>query len=156
MVHQCQRLPFGLEASQHLLRVHPGLDHLNGHPTVDGFLLLGHPDRAHAAFADLFEQLVGADDGAGLLGRWRLVPGRARLRFGRRGNGPELFMRLNEQLDTLAQIAVVRTGGAEVGITLVRQDLERGQEEFTQFVGFGVHGEPVPGPSTFNAEMVRE
>ena len=31
--------------------------------------LLGHVDDAHAAFADLLQQLVGADDRAGALGR---------------------------------------------------------------------------------------
>ena len=35
--------------------------------------LLGHEHHAHAAFADLLQQLVGADDRAGLLADRRLV-----------------------------------------------------------------------------------
>ena len=41
-------------------------DELDGDAALDGFDLVGHPDRAHAAFADLLEELVAADDeGAG-------------------------------------------------------------------------------------------
>ncbi len=42
---------------------------------LDRLGLLGHPDRAHAAFADLLEELVRADHRAGAL-RGRLVDGR--------------------------------------------------------------------------------
>ncbi len=65
MVHQGQGLPLGLEAGDHLLGVHARLDDLQGHLAADRLLLLGHVDHAHAAFADLLQQLVGADDRAG-------------------------------------------------------------------------------------------
>ena len=72
MVHQGQGLPLGLEAGDDLLRVHAGLDELDGDQALDRLGLLGHPDRAHAAFADLFEQLVRADDRAGAFSDWRI------------------------------------------------------------------------------------
>ena len=43
-------------------RVHARLDDLEGDLAADGLRLLGHEDGAHAAFADLLQQLVGADD----------------------------------------------------------------------------------------------
>jgi hypothetical protein len=61
MVHQRQRLPFGLEASDDLGRVHAGLDDLQRHLAADRLFLLGHEDDAHAALADLLQQLVRAD-----------------------------------------------------------------------------------------------
>ena len=64
-----QRLPLGLEAGDHLRRVHAGLDDLEGDHAADGLLLLGHVDHAHAALADLLQQLVRADDRAGPFGR---------------------------------------------------------------------------------------
>ena len=68
VVHQGQRLPLGLKASDHLLGVHAQLDDLQGHLAADRLLLLGHVDLAEAALADLLEELVGADLRAGLLG----------------------------------------------------------------------------------------
>ena len=65
MVHEGQGLAFGLEAGDHLARVHAGLEHLEGHLAAQRLLLLGHEDDAEAALADLFQQLVGADAGAG-------------------------------------------------------------------------------------------
>ena len=79
VIHQRERLPLGVESRQHLLRVHARLDDLDGDAALDRFRLLGHPDVAHAPFADLFEQLVRADDIAGPLDRW-LIDGRAELR----------------------------------------------------------------------------
>ena len=43
----------------------PGLMHLEGDLAPDRLALLGHEDDAHAAFADLLQQLVRADDRAG-------------------------------------------------------------------------------------------
>ena len=63
VVHHGQGLPFGLEAGDHLARVHPGLDDLQRHATADGPLLLGHEHHAKAALADLLQQLVRPDDG---------------------------------------------------------------------------------------------
>ena len=53
VVHQRQRLPLLLEALQHGLGVHAGLDELERDVALDRFGLLGDPDLAHAAFADL-------------------------------------------------------------------------------------------------------
>jgi hypothetical protein len=65
MVHHGQRLPFGFEASDDLAAVHARLDDLECDATLDRVLLLRHEDDAHAAFADLLQQLVWADDRAG-------------------------------------------------------------------------------------------
>ena len=46
----------------------PGLMILSATRRRTGCLLLGHEDDAEAAFADLLQQLVGADDRARLLG----------------------------------------------------------------------------------------
>ena len=45
----------------------PGLMTLSATLPLDRLLLLGHEDQAEAAFADLLQQLVGADHRAGLL-----------------------------------------------------------------------------------------
>ena len=55
-------LPFRLEAGQHRLGIHAGLDQLDGDQPLDRLPLLRHPDRAHAAVADLFQQLVTPGD----------------------------------------------------------------------------------------------
>ena len=65
MVHHRQRLPLGLEAGDHLPGVHARLDDLQRDRPLDRLGLLGHEDDAHAAFADLLQELVGADDRAG-------------------------------------------------------------------------------------------
>ena len=62
MVHQGQGLALGLEAGEDLAAVHAGLDELQRDRAPDRLGLLGHVDRAHAAFADRLQQLVGADD----------------------------------------------------------------------------------------------
>jgi hypothetical protein len=51
VVHDGERLPFGLEASDDLLRVHAELDDLERHPAVDGLGLLGLEYDPHAPFA---------------------------------------------------------------------------------------------------------
>ena len=69
VVHDGERLPLGLEAGNDLAAVHAGLDDLEGDFALDRLGLLGHEDRAHAAFADLLEQFVRADLRAGGFGR---------------------------------------------------------------------------------------
>ncbi len=58
----------------------PGLDQLDGHQALDRLGLLGHPDRAHAALADLLQQLVRADHACRALrrGGWSTASGPAR------------------------------------------------------------------------------
>ena len=54
-------------------RVHARLDDLERDLAADRLLLLGHVDDAHAALADLLEQLVRADQRAGLLRERRCI-----------------------------------------------------------------------------------
>ena len=60
MVHHRQRLALGLEPGDDLPAVHAQLDDLEGDAAFDRLALLGHPDFAKAAFADLLQQLVAA------------------------------------------------------------------------------------------------
>jgi hypothetical protein len=63
MVHERDRLPFGLEAREDRARagrVRP--DQLDRNPALYGFGLIRHPDRTHTSFADLLEQLVPPGD----------------------------------------------------------------------------------------------
>src|SRR5262249_2092005 len=48
------------EAGQESLGIHAGLDELEGDFATDRLGLFGHPDGAHAAFADLLQKLVAA------------------------------------------------------------------------------------------------
>jgi hypothetical protein len=61
VVHQGEGLALGREAPHHLLRVHARLDDLERHAAADRLGLLGHPDGAHAALAELLQELVRAD-----------------------------------------------------------------------------------------------
>jgi hypothetical protein len=53
MIHHGQSLSFGLEACDHVARIHSLLDDLQGHVTSNRLLLLGHVNHAETAFADL-------------------------------------------------------------------------------------------------------
>ena len=61
VVHERQGLALGLEASQHLLGVHPPPDELKGHTAPYGGLLFGLPYLAHAALAELLQEPEVAD-----------------------------------------------------------------------------------------------
>ena len=101
MVHQGQGLPLGLEAGEHLAAVHAGLDDLQGHLAADGLLLLGHVDDAHAAFAELLEELVGADlraPPACLAGHWPRWD-----RLARRAGSPRQRWAAEQRLDPLLE-----------------------------------------------------
>ena len=69
VVHQGQGLALGPEPGEHLAAVHAGLDELERDRPPHRLGLLGHVDRAHAPLADRLEQLVRADDRAGLCDR---------------------------------------------------------------------------------------
>src|SRR5262249_36518901 len=99
-----------------------------------------HVDDAHAALANLLQELVRADDRTGAF-RHRWADGRADFGLRRRGDAAEFFVSLDQQPDALAQ--VVRSGAclAQKSLALTGRNLERGQKEFTQFVGFDGHGE---------------
>jgi hypothetical protein len=47
MVHQCQRLPLGLEADQTVSGVHPRLDDFERDLATHRFVLLGHENQPH-------------------------------------------------------------------------------------------------------------
>jgi hypothetical protein len=63
VIHERERLPLGFETCHELPRVHARLNDLQGNLAPDGFLLFSHEDDAEATFADLLDQLVGADLG---------------------------------------------------------------------------------------------
>jgi hypothetical protein len=65
MIHQRERLAFGLEAGNDLPRIHSRFEDFESHLAPDGLLLLGHEDDAEAALPDLFQQLVRSDHRAG-------------------------------------------------------------------------------------------
>jgi hypothetical protein len=85
VIHHCQRLPLRLEAGQDTLRVHARLNQLERHFAFDRLSLLSDPDRAHAAFAIGFKELVASVDhladqaGFGVIGGKRLTRFRDRL-----------------------------------------------------------------------------
>ena len=81
MVHQGQRLTFGLETGDHVPRIHPRLDDLERHLAADRLVLFGDKDQPHAPFADLLHQLIGAD----------LCPGTFQDRLIERGRGGRLI-----------------------------------------------------------------
>ena len=128
MVHQRQGLTFGLEASDHLPCVHPGLDYFQRHATADRPLLLGHKHDAKAALADLLQQLVGADLTAGTFGERPFAR-----RVGRRRRALKKVARVvlgcEHPLNPAAEAFVHRTGvvqeRAAVGARLLFQ---RGEE----------------------------
>jgi hypothetical protein len=75
MIHHGQGLPFSLEAGDDLTAVHPRLDHLDGDLPLDRMHLLCHEDGAHPALADLLQQLVRTDQGAGSFRRAGRIEG---------------------------------------------------------------------------------
>ena len=68
VVHQGQGLALGLEAGDDLLGIHARLDDLQRDLAMDGPLLLGEEDDAHAALAEPADDRVGPDARAGPLG----------------------------------------------------------------------------------------
>src|SRR5580698_7858411 len=50
MIHESERLPLGLEASNDLTRVHAGLENLQSDLASNGLHLFGHEHDAKAAF----------------------------------------------------------------------------------------------------------
>ena len=63
VIHERNRLPLGLEAREDRGRAAAlGPNQLDGDLALDRFGLLGHPDAAHAPFADRLQELVPAGD----------------------------------------------------------------------------------------------
>jgi hypothetical protein len=143
VVHQSQGLALGLEAGDDLAGVHAGLDDLEGDLAVHGLALLGHPDLAHAAFADLLQQLVGADDGAGDLARSGWLDGNGRRRGRRREELARPEMGVQQGLDLPAQLGIPSGRPVEVGGTfLVRRDLQCIAKDRLDAWEYGCHRTP--------------
>jgi hypothetical protein len=119
MVHHGQGLPLGLEAGDHLIRVHPRLDDLQRDPAAHGQSLLSRVDDAHAALADLFHQLVGADHRAGALGGWRRVDVPRPRGSGRLQEAAQFPMHRHESPQVLLEPRVAVAGPAQEGVALV-------------------------------------
>ena len=85
----------------------PGLDELQRDLASDRLGLLGHVDHAHAALADLLEQLVWADNRTGQLGR----RGRGHRGGRRSGRGfeeaPGVLVNLEKGFDSLPSCRIV-------------------------------------------------
>jgi len=134
-----QGLPPGLEAGDDLAAVHAGLDDLQRDLALHGVGLLGHEDGAHAAFADLLQQLVWADDGArGFRGRRRgavALPRQILVHSKRRGHGRPLqetsrtVMCFQQRIDPLPQLGIGAALAVEEGGPAGRVRFFGGREE---------------------------
>src|SRR5262245_7939773 len=120
MVHQGESLALGLKAGDHLARVHAGFDELERDQALDGLRLLGHVHRAHAAFADWFDELEGADDRTKSL-RYGFINSAAdtRSRLFEKAAGPVL--RGQHLFHATAKIGIAGAGPVEVGGALARR-----------------------------------
>jgi hypothetical protein len=162
VVHHRQRLPFGLEAGDDLPAVHTRLDDFQGDFALDGLGLLGHPDDAHSAFADLLQELVGADHRARMFADWFIEGGAAsRARsFAWAGSAQEtarLGVGAEKFFDALAKALIAGASLVKVACALRRRrKFERGREnvEFVHDDGSGAPGaNPVP---IYNAKLLNE
>ena len=91
MLHQCQRLPLGFEAGDHLPRIHAGLDDLDGDAPPNRRLLLGQVDDAEAALAKRFQQPIRAKDRSRSFSDRRLGE-QADRRLFQKGTGSEVIV----------------------------------------------------------------
>ena len=148
VVHERQRLPFGLEAGHHLLAIHAWLEHLERHLTADALLLLRHEDDAEAALANLLQQLVRADHRAGAFAGSRAGRRRRGQKFthGQQRDGEFLQeaagpqVRIHKFFHTRLQGVVGATGASQVGGALVlRRDLDGRTEDGIQAGLVGSH-----------------
>ena len=112
MVHQRQGLPLGLEAGDDLAGVHARLDDLEGDLAAHRLLLLGHEDDAEAAFADLLQQLVRADDRAGPFADGVVDGGAARIPVEEIARS---FVGLEQPFDVTAQFAFAGARFCKIG-----------------------------------------
>ena len=112
MVHERQRLPLGLEAGDHLARVHAGLEHFEGDLAADGLGLFGHENDAESPLADLLQQLVRANHRSGAF-RDRLVAALDSRELSGVEEPCRLLMSLQESLHALSQVSVSGAGLVE-------------------------------------------
>jgi hypothetical protein len=147
VVHQGQCLPFRLEAGDNLTGVHPRLEDFERYHTANRLLLLGHEDDAEAAFADLLQELVGADNGARALGD-RVIDGGGHLQrgSGRLQEAACSFVPGEQSVHLLAQVQVTAAHRIQVCGTLGGLVLFKGREEqLLHVVEFGTHRRPLDG-----------
>src|SRR5262249_37128413 len=108
VIHHGQGLPFGVGAGNHVAGVHSGLDYFERDLAADRLLLLRQEDHPEAAFADLLQQLVGANDSSRGFGH-RLVKRRSQ----HLGRGLEktlvLFEYAKQRFNSPAQTIVLTT-----------------------------------------------
>src|SRR5262249_570724 len=130
-----QGLPFGLEAGDDLATIHARFDDLEGDLALHGLGLLGHEDGAHAAFADLLQELVWADDRAREVGERSI----------RRsiGSGCRLSQQLAsfgmgfaQHLGTAAPLVVAGASLVELRAPLFRRAFLEGFQEYGFFTHF--------------------
>ncbi len=129
VVHHGEGLALGLEPGDDLIAVHAGLDDLERDLATDGLLLLGHVDDAHAALADLLEQLVGTDPRARPFGQAVVSEGH-RDRVDRpTQEAAGLLVRPEQVLDPLSQRGVADAGAFHEGRPLGRARPFQGEGE---------------------------
>jgi hypothetical protein len=137
IIHDRQGLPLGLEAGHHLLGVHSGLEDLQRHFAADRLGLFRHEDHAKAAFPDLLQQLVGADDLARAFADRLLVDrgDRGRSRLIQEAGRPDV--RSQQCLDRGAQRRVAGACLLQIRRPLIGAPGQRLMEDF-----FFVHDSP--------------
>jgi hypothetical protein len=118
MIHQGERLPFGLEARHHLLCIHAELDHFQRHAAPHRLLLFGHVNHTASAFADLLEQFIAFDLLSGFFHRMRShcrrrLNGLCRVQWLRK-ESTRLAVGLQKLLHALAQRGIPRASVVQV------------------------------------------
>ena len=152
VVHHGQRLPLRLEAGDDLPAVHARLDDLEGDLALHRLRLLGHPDYAHAAFANLLQELVRADDRAGAFGRSMPFD---RGSCGRFQKARALLVPLQQLLDSPAKNRVVGASTIQEGRSLCRIFFFQGFNEESLFLHIGCSGPVVALGSTLDLKQVK-
>jgi hypothetical protein len=139
VVHHGQGLAFRLEASDDLGAIHAWLDDLQGHAAADRLLLIGHVDNAHAALADLLQELVAANARARSFSK-RVGGCQTLVGTGEKGFPAGLAMGLQEGLHALPENSVPSTGLVEKGSAFQGGLGEDESEKRFQRIRFGIHG----------------
>ncbi len=111
----------------------PGLMIFSATLRRTGCGLLGHVDDAHAALADLLQQLVGADDRARALQRLRRFDRERWRGCGRLEEAVGILIDLEQALDALEQGGIRAAGRAEILPSLVGVFLLQGRYEEIAF-----------------------
>jgi hypothetical protein len=111
MVHQGESLALGLEAGDDCPSVHAELDELEGDAPTHGFLLLREIDNSAAAFTDLLEQFVPANQVAGFFQLNPLGKSIDRRIWQKRLGG---LVGVEQRFDSLAQFCILAASGVKV------------------------------------------